>query len=70
MTDEEQSILNFLQSSPQSFFARKEIARKAMGRKVYEENQNWANTPLDALLGQGQVEQNDGGQFRIYAVDV
>jgi hypothetical protein len=70
MTDEEQSILNFLQSSPQSFFARKEIARKAMGRKVYEENQNWANTPLDSLVGQGKVEQNDSGQFRIYGVDV
>ncbi len=67
MTSEEQSILDFLNSSPQSFFARKEIARKAVRRQVYEENQHWANNPLASLLAQGRVEQNDSGQYRIIA---
>ena len=65
MTSEEQCILDFLNSSPQSFFARKEIARKAARRQVYEENQHWANTPLASLLAQRKVEQNDSGQYRI-----
>jgi len=50
MTEEENWILNFLQSSPQTFFARKEIAHKAVRRQVYEEDQNWANAPLASLL--------------------
>jgi len=65
MTEEENCILNFLQSSPQTFFARKEIARKAVRRQVYEEDQNWANAPLASLLAQRKVEQNDSGQYRI-----
>jgi len=65
MTPEEQCIINFLKSCPQSFFARREIAREAVRPHVYEEDQNWANGPLASLLGQRKVEQNDSGQYRI-----
>ena len=65
MSEEEYSILNFLGSSPGTFFARKEIARKAVKRTVYEENQHWANNALAALLAQGQIEQNDSGLYRL-----
>jgi hypothetical protein len=67
MSDEELCILNFLQTSPETYFARKEIARKAAKRAVYEANQHWANIPLDALLAQGKIEQNNTGQYRIKA---
>ena len=70
MTDEENCILNFLNGSPQSFFARKEIARRAVRRQFYEENQNWANAPLASLLAQRKVEQNDSGQYRISGSDL
>jgi hypothetical protein len=65
MTDDELLILRFLGSSPETYFARKEIARKAVRRQVYEENQHWADAPLNSLLLQGHIQKNDGGQFRI-----
>jgi hypothetical protein len=64
MTDEEQLIVTFLNSSPESYFARKEIARKAVRREVYEENQHWADAPLASLLMKGVIEKNDSGQYR------
>ena len=69
MSEGEYSILNFLQGSPDSFFARKEIARRAVKRQVYEEDQHWANAPLAALLAQGKIEQNQSGLYRIKHTD-
>jgi hypothetical protein len=65
MTDEQSSILSFLRSSPESFFARKEIARRAVRRQVYEENQHWADAPLSLLLTEGLIEKNDAGLYRL-----
>ncbi len=65
MTDEEQTILNFLASAPETYFARREIARRAVRRQVFEENQHWADAPLASLSMKGIIEQNDGGQFRL-----
>jgi hypothetical protein len=65
MTDEEQHIVEFLKGSPDSFFARKEIARKAVKRNVYEENPRWAEGPLTSLLDKEIVETNDGGHIRL-----
>lgn len=65
MTDEEQQIMTFLNSSPETYFARREIARRAVRRQVYEENQHWADAPLASLVLKGMVQQNDGGQYRI-----
>lgn len=65
MTDAEQTIVTYLSTSPDSFFARKEIARRAVRRQVYEENQHWADAPLTCLVQQGIVEQNDQGLFRL-----
>ena len=58
-------ILTYLGASPESFFARKEIARRAVRRQVYEENQHWADAPLASLLLKGFLEQNDQGLYRI-----
>jgi hypothetical protein len=65
MSEAEYAILNFLQSSPGTFFARKEIARRAVKRAVYEGDQHWANNALAALLAQGKIEQNDSGLYRM-----
>lgn len=65
MTDEEQLILTFLNSSPETYFARREIARRAVRRQVYEENQHWADAPLASLVLRGVIQQNDGGQYRV-----
>jgi hypothetical protein len=65
MTYEENAILEFLKGSPESFRARREIARKALKRRVFEENPHWADAPLAALLAQRLIEQNEGAQYRI-----
>ena len=64
MTDEEQLIMTFLNSSPETYFARREIARRAVRRQVYEENQHWVDAPLSSLVMQGMIEKNDSGQYR------
>ena len=57
--------MNFLKGSPDSFVARREIARKALKRKVFEENPHWADAPLASLVDQRLVEQDDSGHYRI-----
>lgn len=64
MTDEEQLIMTFLNSSPETYFARREIARRAVRRAIYEENQHWADAPLASLLMKGLIQQNESGQYR------
>ncbi len=70
MTQEETAIVLFLKASPEGYFGRKEIARKAVKRSEYEENQHWLDAPLASLLAQGIVEQNDSAQYRIKRGDV
>jgi hypothetical protein len=65
MTYEESAIVTFLQGSLDAFVGRKEIARKAVKRKVFEENPHWVDGPLASLLNQGVVEQNASAQYRL-----
>lgn len=65
MTDEEKNIVEFLKGSPDTFFARKEIARKAVKRTIYELNPRWVEAPLSSLLDREIVETNDGGHIRL-----
>jgi hypothetical protein len=65
MTYEELAILNFLKGSPESYIARREIARKALKRVVFEEDPHWADAPLASLVDQDLVEQNDSGHYKI-----
>ena len=57
--------MNFLKGSPNDFVARREIARKALKRQTFEENPNWADAPLAALMDQGVVEQDESGHYKI-----
>ncbi len=65
MTDAEQAILTYLGTSPESYFARKEIARRAVRREVFEENQHWVDAPLVALVQKGAIELNPEGLYRL-----
>jgi hypothetical protein len=65
MTYEELAIMNFLKGSPGSFVARREIARKALKRTIFEENPHWADAPLAGLMDQGLLEQDESGHYRI-----
>jgi hypothetical protein len=69
MTYEELAIMAFLQGTPGCYVARREIARKALKRKVFEENPHWADAPLGGLVDQGLVEQDDSGHYRIKRVE-
>ena len=65
MSTEEFEIIAFLKQYPDNFFGRKEIARKARRRDEYEENPHWAAAPLNSLVTQGQVVQNESGLYKI-----
>ena len=65
MTAEEFEIVAFLKLNRDTFFARKEIARKARGKHEYEENPHWAAAPLQSLVTQGVVEQNESGHYKL-----
>ena len=65
MTYEEMAILSFLKGNPDGYVARREIARKALKRVVFEENPHWADAPLAGLVDQGEVEQDDSGHYKI-----
>jgi hypothetical protein len=65
MTYEELAIMNFLQGTPGVFVARREIARKALKRTVFEEDPHWADAPLASLVDRRLLEQNDNGHYRI-----
>ncbi len=70
MTHEESAIVEFLKSSPTGFFSRREIARKAVKRELYDENQHWVDIHLAALVARSVVEQNKEGLYRLKAEDV
>jgi len=65
MTYEETAIIMLLSGSPKVFLARREIARKALKRALFEENPHWADAPLVSLVDKDLVEQNDSGHYRI-----
>jgi len=65
MTYEELAIITFLRGSPDSYVARREIARKALKRTVFEENPRWADAPLSSLVDHRLVEQDESGHYRI-----
>ena len=65
MTAAEMEIIEFLKLNPDTYFARKEISRKARRRQDYEEDPHWAAAPLGSLVAMGHVEQNPGGHYKL-----
>ena len=65
ISEAEYTIVNFLRASPETYYARKEIARRAVRRQEYEENPHWADAALAGLLLKGIIEQNQNGLYRL-----
>ncbi|MEI6391107.1 MAG: hypothetical protein WCT12_08385 [Verrucomicrobiota bacterium] len=65
MTYEETAIMTFLKGNPESFVARREIARKALKRAIFEENPHWVDAPLASLVDQHLVEQDQSGHYKV-----
>jgi hypothetical protein len=65
MTDEEIIILDFLKAAPETWYARKEIARKAVKRILFERNPHWPDAHLNALVARKLIEQNDSGYYKM-----
>jgi hypothetical protein len=63
MSWEEQQILDFLASAPESFFSRREIARKSVKRAFFDENPTWANPVLEGLMNKNLVVQDAAGYY-------
>jgi len=63
MTYEETLVLQFLEESPESFYSRREIARKAVKRREFEENPQWAVSAISALLEREEIEENIAGSI-------
>ena len=70
MNEEELIVLTFLRVSPETYYARREIARRAVKRKVYDENPHWADAALVALLDKGLIEQDLTGLYRLKKEDI
>ena len=64
MNYEDTLILGFLRQSPETFFSRKEISRRAIKRTDYEANPRWADAPLAALTDRGLIEVDNNSCFR------
>ena len=66
---EQQQVLNFLQSSPNSSFAAMEISRRAGSRKQFEHDPRWAVNCLRYLLDLKLVERDNRGHYKLATRD-
>jgi len=67
MHADEKAILDYLKSWPHSFVSGREIARKACGKKRYEDERGWAVQVLIQLVQLGLVETDHLGCFKLIA---
>jgi hypothetical protein len=64
MTYEESTVMNFLEETPDAWYSRREVARKAVKRKIFQEDPNWAAVAISSLLTQGLIEENVAGTIK------
>ncbi len=65
LSADEQTVLQYLATSPNTFFSSREICRRAGSRETWEKNQRWAVPILARLLAQGLVETDPAGHYRL-----
>ncbi len=66
MDGDENDVLSYLQARPDEWFSRREMARRAVKRAVYEENQHWIDAPLAALVANKLVDVNEAGLYKLH----
>lgn len=64
---EQQQVLSFLRSSPNTFFSAPEISKRAGSRKQYEKDPRWAVNCLRYLLDMKLVERDGSGHYKLAA---
>ena len=64
MTHEETAILNFLEEAPDAWYSRREVARKAVNRRIYEEDRNWASPAFSGMIERGLIEESATGSIK------
>jgi hypothetical protein len=69
MNDEKVLIINYLKCSPGAWFGKKEIARRAVKRRAFDDNPRWADEPIAELVAQKVIEENKDGQVRLKKED-
>ena len=62
---EQQQVLNFLRSSPNTCFSAMEVSRRAGSRKQFEAEPRWAINCLRYLLDLKLVERDLRGHYKI-----
>jgi hypothetical protein len=65
---DEQAVLDYLATSPNSFFSSREVCRRAASKEIWQKNQRWALPILARLLARGLVETDPAGHYRLAAV--
>jgi hypothetical protein len=62
---EQQLVLNFLRSSPETAFGAMEISRRAGNRKQFEKDPRWAVNCLRYLVDMKLVERDNQGHYKL-----
>jgi DNA-binding response OmpR family regulator len=62
---EEERVLSFLKEYPETAFSRREIARKAVKRREFEADPEWANVAISNLLDRKEIEEDKAGCYRL-----
>lgn len=62
---EQNQVLTFLRSSPNTWFSVMEISRRAGTRKQFEEEPRWAVNCVRYLMDMKLVERDARGHYRI-----
>jgi hypothetical protein len=66
---DEQAVLEYLATSPKSFFSSREICRRAGSKDMWEKNQRWALPILSRLVARGLVRTDPAGHYQIVLQD-
>ena len=62
---DEQTVLDYLATSPATFFSGREVCRRAGSKEMWEKNQRWAMPILSRLVAKGLVETDPAGHYRL-----
>jgi hypothetical protein len=69
MDADEQEICTYLESCHSQFVSLKEIARRAGGKSRFREDPNWAAPVLLRLVGNGTLESDSSGCYRLRSTE-
>jgi hypothetical protein len=69
MNADEKAIMDYLKACRHGFVSGREIARRAGGKRRFEEDNCWAIRVLRIMVTKGWLETDPAGHFRIPAED-